>query len=233
MTSIPVRPVQIPPNPPPRRGRTPLVVGGVVLVCTAATAAAVAFGISVAGSLREETSSETFPGVRELVVRVDEGRVRLTSATGPHVEVRTTRTFGPGYQPVVESGLADGVLTLTSDCASFNLGCEVEQEIAVPAGTAVSVRTIAGGIDAVGLDVPSFDADTTEGAVTAGFAGPPDDVRVRTVAGAVRVDVPDAAYRVSAGTSIGPVDVDLPSDPAAAREITVRTVAGPIDITSR
>lgn len=100
----------------------------------------------------------------------------------------------------------------------------------MPAGTAVSVRTVAGGIDAAGLDVPAFDAGTVEGAVTAGFASPPDLVRVRTVAGGVRVEVPDGAYRVSARTTTGPVDVALPSDPGADREIDVRTVAGPVDV---
>ncbi len=236
MTPTAPRTVRIPPTPPPSRGRTGpalLVGGGVLLVVAAAAVGAAALGATTAASLRGATSSETVPGVRELVVEVDEGSIALTAAAGPDVEVRTTRVWRPGYEPVVERGLVDGVLTLTSDCAPFNLGCEVERAIAVPAGTAVSVRTVAGGIDAVGLDVPRFSAATVEGGVTAAFVRPPDDVRVQTVAGAVRVDVPEAAYGVSATTVSGPVAVDLPDDPTADRAIAVRTVAGAIDISPR
>lgn len=223
----------MPPTPPPRRRRTGLLVGGGVLLLTAAAVGAAAFGITTATSLREDTSTETVPGVRELVVDVDEGRIALRAATGPDVEVRTTRIWGPGYEPVVRHDLVDGVLTVTSDCPSFNLGCEVEQEIAVPAGTVVGVRTVTGSIDAVGLDVPRFGATGVDAAVTAGFVRPPDDVRVQTVAGAVRVEVPPGAYRVSANTVAGPADVDVASDPSADRAISVRTVTGSIDVSPR
>ncbi len=209
-----------------------MIIGGAVLFA-AAVAGTVAFGVTTAASLRQDASVDTVPGVRELVVAVDEGRIALRAAVGPDVEVRTTRNFAPGYEPVVERKLVDGVLTLTSGCPSFNLGCEVEQEIAVPAGTVVSVRTVAGAIDATGLDVPRFAASTVAGAVTTAFVRPPDDVRVQTVAGAVRVGVPHGAYRVSATTATGPVGVDLATDAAADRAITVQTVVGPIDIAPR
>jgi hypothetical protein len=224
----------MPRTPPPHRSRTgaAVIIGGAVLVA-AAVAGTVAFGVTTAASLREDTSTTTVPGVRELVVDVDEGRIALRAAVGPDVEVRTTRHFVPGYEPVVAHGVVNGVLTVTSDCASFNLGCEVEQEIAVPAGTVVSVRTVAGAIDATGLDVPRFGATAVAGPVTTGFVRPPDDVRIQTVAGPVRVGVPAGSYRVSATTATGPVGVDLATDPGAERAITVQTVAGSIDITPR
>ncbi|MHA6781616.1 hypothetical protein ACVGOW_11555 [Pseudonocardia saturnea] len=103
----------------------------------------------------------------------------------------------------------------------------------MPAGTVVGVRTVTGSIDAVGLDVPRFGATGVDAAVTAGFVRPPDDVRVQTVAGAVRVEVPPGAYRVSATTVAGPADVDVASDPSADRSISVRTVTGSIDVSPR
>lgn len=208
-----------------------VVVGGLVLLALVVGAAA--FGVNTATGLRTATSAETVPGVRELVVDVDEGRVALTAAPGPDVGISTTRTWGPGYEPTVERTLVGGVLTLASDCAPFNLGCEVEQEISVPAGTVVSVRTVDGSIDAAGLDVPRLHASGVDGPITAGFVRPPDDVRVETVAGPVRVVVPPAAYRVSANAVIGPVAVGLPDDPTADRTIVAQTVTGPVDVSAR
>ena len=235
MTSTPAYTTQMPPTPSPRRRRTgpALLVGAGVLLLAAGAIGAVALGVNTATSLQEDTVSRSVPGVRELVIDVDEGRIVLRAAAGPDVEVRTTRTWGPGYEPAVGQELVNGVLTLTSDCPSFNLGCEVEQEIAVPAGTAVRARTVAGAVDAVGLDAPRFAAATVDGAVSASFARPPDEVTVQTVAGGVRVTVPQDAYRVSATTVSGSVRVALPSDLAADRSIVVRTVAGPIDVSPR
>lgn len=232
------QPVRIPSTTPAprRRGRRIALVAGagvglaVAVGAVAVTTGAIALGVGVAGSLQTETASRTVPGVREIVVDSDEGRVALRAATGPDVEVRTTRTWTPGSEPVLGGGLVDGVLTLTADCPQIGLGCETDRDIAVPAGTAVRVRTVEGGIDAVGLDTPRFSAATTAGPVTVGFAAPPEQVDVETVAGPVRVTVPQGGYRVEADTVIGSVRVDGVQDPAAARRITVRTVTGPVEV---
>ncbi|MCO1653810.1 hypothetical protein [Pseudonocardia humida] len=66
--------------------------------------------------------------------------------------------------------------------------------------------------------------------MTASFVRPPDDVRVATVAGPVRVTVPAGGYRVTATTVIGPVTVGVADDPTAARRIFASTVSGPVDV---
>lgn len=230
MTTTPPYTVRIRPVDPPRRRRTgpALLVGaGVVLL---ATCGAVAFGVSTAASLRTESSSESVAGVAEIVIDVDEGSVALRAGTGPDVEVRTTRIWSPGSEPDVERRLEGGVLTLTSDCPAFDLGCEVEHDIVVPAGTSVRARTVASDVRAVGIDAPRFTATTVGGTISVSFSAPPDEVAIQTVSGDALLTVPPAGYRVTTGTVTGRERVDVGQDPAADRTVSVRTVSGAIEI---
>lgn len=226
----------VPTAPPPRSGRRgarlALVIGAVVVLVVGVTVAAVALGVSTARSLQQDTVSRTFAGVREIVVEVDSGTVGLRPAEGPDVVAATVRHFSPGDEPVLTTAVADGVLTLRSDCPSFHLGCETEQQVAVPAGTAVSVRTVDGAIDATGLRTPRFAATTVDGPIRAGFAVVPDDVQARTVSGDVHLAVPPAGYRVSTRSVSGDVGVRVVDDPAAPRTLTATTVSGAIELAS-
>jgi hypothetical protein len=225
MTSTTVTPRQA-----PRRRRTiPVVLGATALVVTGA----VAFGVHTARELRSETTSVSFSGVRELSVDIDEGRVALRRAAGAALEITTTRSWRPGYEPTTQRTFAGGVVTLTADCADFNLGCETVQEIAVPAGTAVRVRTVDGTITASDLDTPRFSATAVAGVVDASFSRAPDAVAVETTSGAVRVALPPASYRISADAVMGAVRIAVPSDPAAQRTVSAETVAGAIEVTPR
>ncbi|MFC4948162.1 hypothetical protein [Pseudonocardia sp. GCM10023141] len=168
--------------------------------------------------------------MREIVVEVDECTVGLHRSSGGDVVDTATRRWAAGYEPVLTGTVVNGVLTLGSDCAGFNIGCETEQSITVPSGVPVTVRTVEGGIEAVGLDTPRFNASTVGGPVRASFVSAPESVTVGTVAGPVRVTVPGGSYRVDAATAIGPVHVGVVNDPAAPRTIHARTGSGPIDI---
>jgi hypothetical protein len=218
----------LPDRPRRRGGRIAVAAAGGALLLGAA--GAVAFGVHVAGSLERDSVSRSFAGVREVVIEVDEGAVSLRTTAGPEVTVDAVRHWTPGYEPALGGAVVDGVLRLTSDCEDFNLGCETEQDIAVPAGVAISVHTVGGPIEAVDLDTPRFSGSTVGGPVTASFVRPPDDVRVETVAGPVRVTVPAGSYRVSADTTVGPVTIGVDHDPAAPRRISASTVTGPVDV---
>jgi hypothetical protein len=227
----------LPPDPIPvsaprrhRGRRIALAAGAGLLLVGAAGVGAVALGTGVAGSLQQDTVSRSFSGVREIVVEVDEGTVELRRSADGDVRTSATRHWAPGYEPVLTGAVVNGVLTLGSDCPNFNLGCGTEQQITVPAGTAVRVRTVDGGIDAADLDTPRFDAATVSGPVRASFVSAPEDARVQTVAGPVRVTVPQGSYDVTGETVVGPVHVGVVGDPAATRTIFAKTVSGPIDV---
>ena len=233
MTStLPPAPAPIPVSPPRRhRGsRIALAAGAGLLLVGAVGVSAVALGVGVGNSLQQDTVSRSFSGVREIVVEVDEGIVELRRSADGDVRTTATRHWSPGYEPVLTGAVVNGVLTLGSDCPNFNIGCETEQQITVPVGTAVRVRTVSGGIDAAGLDTPRFDAATVSGAVRASFVSVPEDVRVQTVAGPVRVTVPQNSYDVTGETVAGPVNVGVVDDPAATRTIFAKTLSGPIDV---
>jgi hypothetical protein len=194
------------------------------------TVAAITFGVRTAQSLRQETTTETVPGVREIVVETDEGSVSLRHGDGTGVEIRTTRVWSPDSQPTLRSHLDAGVLTLSATCPVINIGCEVNREIVVPAGTRVRVRTVDGPIEADGLVTPSFEASTVDGQVIASFGQPPEHIQVRSIDGSVRLTLPPAGYRVDATAVSGRTRVGVTEDPSAAREISVSTVDGQIDI---
>lgn len=220
-----------PPQRPWRRHRAilPIALGGAALVATGA----VAFGVTTAGELRSETTSAALSGVRVLSVDVDEGSIVVRRAAGADVEVRTTRNGNPGTEPLVTRTLKDGVLSIVADCPGFNLGCETELEIAVPAGTVVDTRAVDGTITAVGLATPRFSATAVAGVVTADFAQAPDEVRVSTVSGAAHVTLPPAEYQVSGAAVVGAVRLAVPSVPTSDRIVSVRTVTGAIEVGSR
>jgi hypothetical protein len=231
MTTTPSTTVQLPGRPPRRRG--PLIagiVGGVVLLAAAGTVAAIAVGVSTARDLRTDSVTETFGGVRELVVDLDEGTVRLTA--GPALEVRTIRSWTPGHEPAAARVQDGGTLRVTGDCPSPNGACEVDQEITVPPGTAVTLSTEDGTVDATDLDVARFSARTTNGAVDAGFVGAPGAVAVETVNGAVTVVLPPGGYRVGASAVVGSVQVSVPQDPAGV-PVDVETVNGAVAVRPR
>jgi hypothetical protein len=221
------------PRPPRRLSRgawIAIVLGAVVVVVGGVTAGAIAVGVSTARSLTSDTTTRTFPGVREIVVDADEGPVTLRPADGRDVVATAVRHFAPGDEPVVTGAVVNGVLTLRSDCPDFNIGCEVEHSVTVPAGTVVNVRTVDGAVDAAGLDTPHFSATTVAGSVHAAFVTPPGEVRAETVAGAVRIVVPPGAYRVSGDSATGAVGVGVVDDPAATRTVSVDTVTGAVAV---
>lgn len=221
------------PRPPRRLSRgawIAIVLGAVVVVVGGVTAGAIAVGVSTARSLTSDTTTRTFADVREIVVDADEGTVTLRPAADREVVATAERHFSPGDEPAVTGAVVDGVLTLRSDCPNVNIGCEVEHTVTVPAGTAVSVRTVDGSVEAAGLDTPRLSATTVSGSVHAAFVAPPTDVRAETVAGAVRIVVPAGAYRVSGDSVTGAVGVGVVDDPASPRTISVDTVTGAVAV---
>lgn len=223
---------QAAPPPPSRRRTGRWLAAAVVLLVLALgiTVAAITFGVRTAQSLRHETTTETVPGVQELVVETGEGSVSLRHGDSSDVEIRTTRVWSPDSHPTLERRLDAGALTLSATCPAINLGCEVNREIVVPAGTRVRVRTSDGPIKADGLVTPWFEASTVDGQVTASFARPPEHVQVRSVDGSVRLFLPPAGYRIDATAVSGRTRVGVTDDPSAARDISIGIVDGQIDI---
>lgn len=178
----------------------------------------------------ESVRTASVAGVREIVVEVDAGPITLAGTPGTTVDIRTTLHGSATGTPRADHQLVDGVLTVRASCAGMPLGCHVDEELTVPAGIPVRAETAAGTIEASRLDVPRLDVTTSAGSVSAGFSTAPQDVRVRTATGNVDLQLPDAGYRIDAGTALGERRVAVRHDPASPRSVVVETAAGAVTV---
>ncbi len=160
-----------------------LVLGGVlVAVLIAVTAVSVLGNVGVDRGGREDS----FASPERLTVENEtRGRVTLTATDGDRVLVDREMRGTPLSEPDEDIETEDGHLRIETECSGiwFVGGCAVDYTIAVPAGVAVQVETVGGGVSATGLD-----------------AG----VRVETVSGAV--DLSDVSGEVRVETTNGRID---------------------------
>ena len=176
----------------------------------------------------ERTTTTSIAGVRELVVDVDSGSVTLTTTTGAEVGLRTVLRGSAFDEPVADHNLEQGVLTIIASCSGPS--CVVEEMVAVPDGIPVSVRTRAGSVEALDLDVPRFTGEVGSGSFEASFASAPDKIDITIGSGNADVRVPKVAYQLDVSTNTGTLDVGLPQNHSAPRSLTVRTTTGNITV---
>lgn len=89
-----------------------------------------------------------------------------------------------------------------------------------------------GSVDGTGLRSTNVTADTADGHVRLDFTVAPSSVQTATRDGSVEVLVPDdgTAYRVAVEVSDGSQHVRVPTDPKAAKRITVHTTDGSVTV---
>jgi hypothetical protein len=221
-------------DPPRRHRRWPLLTSLALLLL--ATLAAAAAALHSAGG-RDDTTSFT-AGARELVVTVHAGRIELVPSPDGRIHVTTTRRWSL-WAPTARHTEAGGALTLTGDCPlPGSLGitrCAVDQRVSVPAGTSIRVTADTGDLTAIDLAVVSFEAQASRGSISASFVRPPDRTLVRLDAGSVRLTVPTTTYAVDATVPAhaGHLTLEVPSDPAAPRQISAHISRGDLQILRR
>jgi len=237
------------PQPAPAPYRTPAPVR----LALFAVAAVVGVLLVAAGTISlldlaaRHTTEElhSYTGVRALDID-DASDVRLTSApAGSELEVRSHITAGLS-NPETEVRRRDGTLTLSASCPQlFGGTCDVDYEIAVPAGTAVDVDASAGDVTAedltssVPIELESSAGDITVTDVSApelrlgSSAGDLDAsgvraavVRADSSAGDVSLSLRTAPDRVDIESSAGDVDLVLPDE---TYRIDASASAGDVD----
>jgi hypothetical protein len=196
-----------------------------------------------------------YADVRTLIVHTGAGDVSLASApAGARLTVRASETESL-FKPKVRSRLsADGrTLALTAGC-SEELGCSVHLDVSVPPDVAVQVSagfgdidvtgltstssiqlgTTAGDIHATGLSAPDIRVSTGVGGLNAVLVAPARRLTATTVAGGLRLTVPNVSYAVQASSGVGHVsDAGVRSNPASPRSIVARSSIGNVTITAR
>ena len=229
-------PTRIDPQDRPPRGRRWALLVGLLVVLLAGLTAAAAVLHSV--SEREDRIGFTATGVQKLVVAIHAGRVELVPSPDGRVQVTTTRHWSV-WAPAARHRHVGDSLALTGDCPPLgDLGitrCAVDQRITIPEGTRVRLIASTGDLIATDLAAASLEAHLTRGSITASFTRPPDRGLARLDAGNLRLTVPSAAYAVDAAAprNAGHVTVEVPTDPAAPRQISAHTSRGDLQILRR
>ena len=228
------------------------------LVLVAATAIAVSgCGVDVAfgddATDRTETRTIDARDVDALWIDTANGAVSVTGTDGDTVEITAhlrERSFGDAEVAVTEH---DGRLTVDGECDGGWFGnCRVEFEVDVPRDLDVTVDsnngrielaglsgevdadTGNGAIDATGLTADRVTADSDNGRITLDFDDAPDMVAAITDNGAIAIRVGgDAVYDIDAGSDHGTIELQLPTDPGAARRIVAQSDNGSILIADR
>lgn len=199
---------------------------------------------------------EQVPGAVERLV-LDTGvgdlTVRTEDRTGADVTIERRGAFST---PHSSKTFQDGVLTLKGWCDNGVVvggNCSVDFVVVVPRGTVIDVRngvgqirvrgadaaltarSSVGDVDLTELTSPTVTATCDTGELTATFAGPPRAVRLDTSVGEAKVYVPldGTRYRVDLKSDVGDERLQLPSDPAADRTISVTSSVGDVTAAAR
>jgi hypothetical protein len=186
----------------------------------------------------DDKSRDAFRDLDVLVVEVETGTVNLIAAADTTTTTVTTSRHWAYKAPHSQQRQDANRLTISSQCptvehvAAFGV-CQVDYQIAVPAGVRVQVITSSGTITGTDLDTSHINAHSSAGDVNLSFATPPEAVSAHTSAGDVAVSVPYGRYRVQADTSAGDVSIDVVDDPRAPKIIDAGTSAGDVTVSPR
>jgi hypothetical protein len=212
----------------------------------------------------------SFPaGVSRVVIAVDAGTIEVRG--GPRDTVEGDRRVTSGFdRPVITETRVGDTLRLTARCPRYFVHtCSVAYTLDVPRSVSVDVHSDAGRVTVEGIDGevkarsdagtvsaadiggpvdlssaagriegtdlrgPTATAESSAGRVSLAFTAAPTDVTARSSAGGVEIEVPadGSTYRVAADSSVSEPDVQVATSPDADRSITAVTSAGGVSVT--
>jgi hypothetical protein len=231
-TTVQLQPEAAAPSLPPRRRLRRAGITALSAVAVAGTLAITAHVVA-----HEDTATETYLGIRAVILDTDAGTIDVSAAEGAATTVTGTHRWS--YQAPSARPVRDGDrLIISARCpkiehaAGFGT-CHTNYQLAVPAGVEVQVTTSAGTITGSDLAATQFTARTSNGDISLSFTGMPESVQAHSSAGDVRVAVPYGSYHVDADTSAGDVEVGVVSNPRAPRLIDAHTAAGDVEVSPR
>ncbi len=207
-------------------------------------------GLTLLGPMLRKEVTRSHPidaTVTALELRGDRGAIQIRAAADgerPHVEERTVWSLREVTSSVTQEG---GTLDVRSRCEgnAFNSPCSTDWTVVIPADASVTVRNPIGSIEVDGMAGPisvtsnaaevvvrdttaeEIDVVANVGDVRVVAAAPVRRMEVRTDVGAIDVTVPRGErYRVSVTAEVGEAVSTVDDDPAADRDIVLRTEVG-------
>lgn len=210
-------------------GRLALFVVG--LLALGGVAVGGLWAVDLASSDTERVSFTMTPASDSFTVETDNGEITITASTDNRVHVTRITDRGLRSPDFTEEpdGTGDRV---AADCPLSVIGsaCEVDYEVAVPAGLRLQLRTASGDIKVSGMtagltiDTSSGDVelrdvdgplrvDNSSGSLNADGVRS-DEVTVDSSSGGVQITFTDEPSNVSVNTSSGDVRLALPDGQA-------------------
>jgi DUF4097 and DUF4098 domain-containing protein YvlB len=93
----------------------------------------------------------------------------------------------------------------------------------------IRARTSNGRIDGDGIGAGPIDVESSNGAIELELDRP-QNVKANTSNGRIELTVPEGSYAVTAETSLGGTDVQIPDDPDGEFTLDLRTSNGSIEV---
>jgi DUF4097 and DUF4098 domain-containing protein YvlB len=200
-----------------------------VLLCAALfSAAGVATGCSNDHTSRYEHTTVKMhvvaEPVRAIVVKAQSGDIDLTQTSASSF-VRETQHYD-ATRPTFTQQVNDGVLTIKSTCDGAQ--CEVDLQVAVPAGAQVDVNVASGNVHARKIDVRDAHLRSHSGNISVDLIGHQQRIWAHTDSGNINATAADARA-VDARTHSGNVSVDARRNP---QRLAARTESGNVAVTA-
>ncbi|MHA6759828.1 DUF4097 family beta strand repeat-containing protein [Streptacidiphilus sp. PAMC 29251] len=217
-------------------------------------------GATLVSRIATQHSSGSYTSAHPLtLLRIDAGRGAVAIEAGPAGQLVLRQDLGwVTSRPRVERHWDGDTLAVTVICPGAGgplvlLGCQADVRIQVPAGTPVDAESTSGALTVSGLS-GALDLDSASGPIQGNdlrsalaqvrsasgpisltFADAPHQVTARTSSGPIDIDVPRGDhYRATAQSDSGPASVDDGLDtPTAADTLTATSDSGPVDIAYR
>jgi hypothetical protein len=241
---------------PMSTGRIRLIAAGVGVVLAAGLVAAAAVAVDRARSrpVVSRQVDHAFDGVARVVLRIDEGSVRVTGASaGARATVGTRLRWNTVAEPHYEARLdGDALVVRAEGCEGrhFRSTCAADVELTVPADARLDLTVDAAGVEvagvrgpvrigidsgdltATGLASPTVDVAVDSGDVRLEFTAPPTDVRTRTDSSDVVILVPAGSgpYAVRTRTDSGTARVEVSTTDNPSRRISASNDTGDIRV---
>jgi hypothetical protein len=238
------------PTPPPtpnrrprRKRRVAAAAAGVVLVAGAGTALALGGGNTVDqhATYRHEITALDIDAVGDVSV--------VSGAPAGSVEVtrRIRVGWGSSASSVGNETWQGSTLMVRPNCSG---SCDIDYEIRVPSGVAVTAHTGSGDIELLGglgtvtlqsgsgdvqadVATTSFTSRTGSGDMELRFRSAPDELAANSGSGDVDIRLPPfERYALETNTGSGDIALDVAQESSSSHHVQVRTGSGDISIQS-
>jgi hypothetical protein len=180
-----------------------------------------------------------FSGPKPIVEeRADANGARITT----HCAALTKWVCAISYQIAVPN---DYVINLQASSGAVDVRGVIMERLGIKVASGsthmedvtgpVKITSASGSITGTRLGVPEFTARLASGRTDVDFALPPQLVTVVASSGAVTLRLPatEGAYGVEIQTASGAEEIQVPTDPASERRVTVSTSSGKVEVLPR